>query len=102
MGGTIKNQTALFRNEPDKEIKSERDMANAEVPDIWWGSAAMCGWRSSMEDAHLIHTIDLPDNKKGMLYGVFDGHGGSRVAKFVKLNLKNTLINMAEFKKGQY
>jgi len=29
-----------------------------------------------MEDAHICEEIDLPDGTKGLLAGVFDGHGG--------------------------
>ena len=29
-----------------------------------------------MEDAHIAEEIILPGNNKGMLFGVFDGHGG--------------------------
>jgi len=36
-----------------------------------------------MEDAHIAKIIDLPKTKeKGMLFGVFDGHGGKDVAVF--------------------
>ncbi len=39
----------------------------------------MQGWRKSNEDAH----ITAPDFLPGMsLFAVFDGHGGSEVAKF--------------------
>jgi serine/threonine protein phosphatase PrpC len=36
-----------------------------------------------MEDAHVAAPIDFPKSKtKGMLFGVFDGHGGKEVAVF--------------------
>jgi serine/threonine protein phosphatase PrpC len=40
----------------------------------------MQGWRVNMEDAHLGKKIDLPGGEKGMVFGVFDGHGGKEVA----------------------
>jgi serine/threonine protein phosphatase PrpC len=33
-----------------------------------------------MEDAHIAKEITLADKSKGMLFGVFDGHGGQEVA----------------------
>ncbi|CAK0790916.1 unnamed protein product [Prorocentrum cordatum] len=42
------------------------------------GIAEMNGWRSSMEDAHLIHM--QPD---WGFFGVFDGHGGDKCAGYV-------------------
>ena len=37
-----------------------------------------------MEDAHICENIDLPRNQKGMLFAVFDGHGGREVALYAK------------------
>jgi len=37
-----------------------------------------------MEDAHICLTIDLDQDEKIMLFGVFDGHGGKEVALFAK------------------
>jgi protein phosphatase 1G len=34
----------------------------------------MCGWRMTMEDAHIAH-IDI--DKNCSLFAVFDGHGGN-------------------------
>lgn len=42
------------------------------------GFAEMNGWRSSMEDAHVIYTQDTCG-----FFGVFDGHGGSQCSTFV-------------------
>jgi len=36
----------------------------------------MQGWRTDMEDAHVAVSITLPSGKTGLLFGVFDGHGG--------------------------
>jgi len=39
----------------------------------------MQGWRRSMEDAHIVGT----EKAGATLYGVFDGHGGAEVARYV-------------------
>ena len=42
----------------------------------------MQGWRKSMEDAYIAY-IDIPGFDNLSLFGVFDGHGGGEVSKFV-------------------
>ena len=44
-----------------------------------------------MEDAHVCLQIDLPDGEKGMLFGVFDGHGGKGVSEFAEKRLGDIL-----------
>lgn len=68
-----------------------------------WGVCSMQGWRCSMEDAHIATAIDLPKSKtKGMLFGVFDGHGGKEVAVFAEENFKNILEGLPEFQSENY
>ena len=43
------------------------------------GASSMQGWRRSMEDAHIVGT----EKAGATLYGVFDGHGGAEVARYV-------------------
>ena len=42
----------------------------------------MQGWRKRMEDSH-ITDLDLGPSNNTQIFGVFDGHGGSEVAKYV-------------------
>ena len=66
----------------------------------------MQGWRKRMEDSHITELDQGPSNRTH-IFGVFDGHGGSEVAKFVanhfteeflknpnylKINKKNSFI----------
>ena len=37
-----------------------------------------------MEDAHIIQEVTLSNGKKGMLFGVFDGHGGPEVSEYAR------------------
>lgn len=57
-----------------------------------WGACAMQGWRSSMEDAHICQEVDLGKDGHGMLFGVFDGHGGQEVATYLQENFKSQFL----------
>jgi len=61
----------------------------------------MQGWRSNMEDAHITQTVDIP-NGYGMLFGVFDGHGGKEVAEYARENFKKEFVKNGNFKAGDY
>jgi len=50
------------------------------------GVAEMNGWRSNMEDSHIIFT--KPD---WAYFGVFDGHGGDQCSKFVSPHMAGLL-----------
>jgi protein phosphatase 2C family protein 2/3 len=67
-----------------------------------WGAVGMQGWRTGMEDTHIADKIDLPDGEEGLLFGVFDGHGGQEVATFAKEKFKKCFINQAAFKSQKY
>ncbi|XP_055329996.1 protein phosphatase ppm-1.G-like isoform X2 [Paramacrobiotus metropolitanus] len=65
------------------------------------GTCEMQGWRISQEDAHLA----LPDfdrERRAMLFAVFDGHGGSEVAKYAAQYLPNHLKSLAKYQEGKY
>ena len=53
----------------------------------------MQGWRTSMEDTHICESVDMGEDNYGMLFGVFDGHGGDEVSKFAKANFKKEFIH---------
>jgi serine/threonine protein phosphatase PrpC len=62
-----------YLDTPDKEKHSES--GTNEI--CSWGASGMQGWRTGMEDEHIANEIMFPKTKsKGMLFGVFDGHGG--------------------------
>lgn len=52
-----------------------------------------------MEDSHIART-DLP--KGVQLFGVFDGHGGAEVARFVEKHFVETLLKNNHFESGEY
>ena len=41
--------------------------------------SSMCGWRQTMEDAHIVNPNFTKDCS---LFAVFDGHGGAEVSNF--------------------
>ena len=68
-----------------------------------WGVCSMQGWRCGMEDSHIAISIDLPKSKtKGMLFAVFDGHGGKEVAIYAEDNFKKILEGLEDFKNENY
>ncbi|KAL8645010.1 MAG: hypothetical protein Q9210_006953 [Variospora velana] len=73
----------------------------------------MQGWRISMEDAHAavldLQAEDLEKDfeaatpeKRLSFFGVYDGHGGDRVALFAGENIHKILAKQEAFKKGNY
>ncbi|KAJ5667494.1 Protein phosphatase 2C [Penicillium longicatenatum] len=76
-----------------------------------YGVSAMQGWRISMEDAHAA-VLDLQakytseDNKptdpdqRLAFFGVYDGHGGDKVALFTGENLHKIVAKQDAFAKG--
>jgi protein phosphatase 1G len=59
----------------------------------------MQGWRKTMEDSH----IAIPNLINGnSLFGVFDGHGGSEVAQYVRDNLPNIIKSSPLLKSKQW
>lgn len=72
----------------------------------------MQGWRISMEDAHAA-VLDLkPENadkehnpttsdKRLAFFGVYDGHGGDKVALFAGENIHKIVAKQEAFSKGE-
>lgn len=76
----------------DKPIE-EKNPTNGHSAQSMWGACSMQGWRCGMEDSHITTEVDLPDGKKGMLFGVFDGHGGKEVALYTEKHFTKLLVN---------
>jgi len=74
-----------------------------------YGVSAMQGWRISMEDAHStvldLKSGDAPNGSTSgddrlSFFGVYDGHGGDKVALFAGENLHNIVAKQDSYKKG--
>ncbi|KAI8232396.1 Protein phosphatase 2C-like protein 2 [Colletotrichum sp. SAR 10_99] len=88
----------------------EKNSAKGEDERLLYGVSAMQGWRISMEDAH-ITVLDLlapgsdeakKHDSKLSFFGVFDGHGGDKVALFAGEHIHEIIKKQETFKKGNY
>ncbi|KAJ7554712.1 hypothetical protein O6H91_05G006000 [Diphasiastrum complanatum] len=61
-----------------------------------YGYSSLCGKRTSMEDFYDAR-ISKVDGLIVGLFGVFDGHGGSRAAEYVKQNLFENIVKHPKF-----
>ncbi|CAL8079684.1 unnamed protein product [Calicophoron daubneyi] len=59
-------------------------------------ASSMQGWRVHMEDAHTC-LLQLPGDPKAAYFSIFDGHGGTRVAKHAGLHLHERLVSQPEY-----
>ncbi|KAK3378592.1 phosphatase 2C-domain-containing protein [Podospora didyma] len=88
----------------------EKASANGGDERLIYGVSAMQGWRISMEDAHTTVLDLLAGNPKAAkthasrisFFGVYDGHGGDKVALFSGENIHNIIANQETFKAGNY
>jgi serine/threonine protein phosphatase PrpC len=92
----------------EKGVESGECLSD-EISPLVWSVVDMQGWRKSMEDAHVADTsVPVPrhmilhaqhgaDHEHAKVFGVFDGHGGSEVARFCQLYLVDVLCKQEEW-----
>ncbi|KAM5535047.1 hypothetical protein V8D89_011275 [Ganoderma adspersum] len=68
-----------------------------------FGVSEMQGWRITMEDAHTA-VLNLEEGAAdgNTFFAVYDGHGGSAVAKYAGINLHKRLVQGAAYKDKDY
>ena len=88
-------QLAGFRNEPNKAKEDHK----GDSMKVRFCASEMQGWRGNMEDSHIAET-DLGDGNS--IFGVFDGHGGPEVARFVEKHFCKSLLGSAAYKRKDY
>ncbi|KAL7077965.1 hypothetical protein ACQ4LE_003451 [Meloidogyne hapla] len=64
------------------------------------GSSSMQGWRINMEDAH-VHLLELENDPTAAYFSVFDGHGGSHVAKLASRYLHKQIAQSEAYLQGR-
>jgi len=79
--------------------KKEKSTVTESSGKYLYAASGMQGWRVNMEDAHIAKFNIAPDTH---IFGVFDGHGGKEVARFVERHFINDLLASDTFKKGSY
>ncbi|KAK3216026.1 hypothetical protein GRF29_8g1935095 [Pseudopithomyces chartarum] len=92
-------------SEPVVEKKSQ----SSDGDSLIFGVSSMQGWRISMEDAHAC-ILDLqaagdeakstPADKRLSFFGVYDGHGGDKVAIYTGEHLHEIVAKQEAFKEG--
>ena len=66
------------------------------------GYHAVQGLRPTMEDAHVISgSFKVHETLSCSFYGVYDGHGGARVAQYAQENLHCLILNDPAFPQGK-
>merc|ERR1719195_2002785 len=84
--------------EVNQAIKESTALQNSEYK---VGSSCMQGWRVSMEDAH-VHILSMgPEDPSAAYFGVFDGHGGAKVAAYCANNLHRHIVRRPEYSRGE-
>uniref|UniRef100_A0A061S238 protein-serine/threonine phosphatase n=1 Tax=Tetraselmis sp. GSL018 TaxID=582737 RepID=A0A061S238_9CHLO len=84
---------------------TEKEKFEGKGSGLRYGGCGMQGWRRTMEDAHIADTTVLAEGgheKPAQVFGVFDGHGGSEVAKFCQLYLPKELSKLDSFRRGSF
>ncbi|KAL9937115.1 hypothetical protein V8E36_004350 [Tilletia maclaganii] len=87
------------------EPVTEKHTSADEDSTLLYGVSEMQGWRISMEDAHAtILKLEGGDDAKTKIsfFAVYDGHGGSAVAKYAGRTVHTRLANTPQFKKADY
>ena len=90
--------------------KTEKSSEEGGDEFVAYGLSCMQGWRVSMEDSHsiILDINTLLDGKKNAsdnqnaFFGVYDGHGGEKVAIFTGENLPKILAKNSLYQSGDY
>lgn len=85
----------------EKPIK-EKTSFDDENEIIKFGISEMQGFKKSMEVFTLKNTNLLEQNKNIFLFGLFDGHNGSEIAKYLSLHFSQFLSENKNFLNGDY
>ncbi|KAG2361708.1 PP2C-domain-containing protein [Suillus spraguei] len=84
---------------PATEKKSE----TGEDDRYLFAVSEMQGWRITMEDAHVtMLTLEESATDKNTFFAVYDGHGGSTVARFAGKNVHKRLISEEAYREKRY
>ena len=74
---------------------TSKHTTSGETEKFAFASSEMQGWRMTMEDSKI---TDPSFDRNTSVFGVFDGHGGKEVAKFVEKHFCKELKSNRAFK----
>lgn len=81
----------------------EKNLFDMETNYLKFGLGSIQGWKSQMTDFSFYSTDILPNsNKKIDIFGIFDGHGGPEISKYISKIFLETFISNSSFKEGNY
>ena len=88
-------------NKLDKPITNKTSF-DGENEMLKYGMSEMQSFKNSMELFTLKNTNLLEQNKKISLFGIFDGHNGSEISKYLSLHFSQFLSENKKFINGDY
>ncbi|WOL20483.1 putative protein phosphatase 2C 52 [Canna indica] len=98
--GPAAEPSAATNVSPEKDQKGNGDYASggwkSDDGSLACGYSSFKGKRASMEDYYDLKSAKIDGQTIG-LFGIFDGHGGSRAAEYLKEHLFDNLIRHPKF-----
>ncbi|KAI8331364.1 phosphatase 2C-like domain-containing protein [Chlamydoabsidia padenii] len=82
------------------EPVTEKHTTEGKDSRVMYAASGMQGWRFTMEDAHT--TIPEYKDTKTSFFAVFDGHGGSEVAKYSGEHLHHRILDADAFRENKF
>jgi protein phosphatase 1L len=93
----VTTETMSYTNsDPEEEIMINPDSGGGKYAKFSYGFSSYKGKRFSMEDFHSTKIESIKGQEIG-LFGVFDGHGGSRAAEYLQTHLFENLLKHPKF-----
>ena len=86
-------------NEEEQEKPREKYILDGISNFFRYGVCSMKGWRKTMEDKFLIK-LNIGPKKSTHIFGIFDGHGGREVSKFISEHFVEEFLKNENYEKG--
>ena len=86
-------------NEEEQKMPREKYILDGISNFFRYGICSMKGWRKTMEDKFLIK-LNIGPKKSTHIFGIFDGHGGREVSKFISEHFVEEFLKNENYEKG--